>query len=464
MVKSFYCPKIFLRRTLLKKRLLIILLGICVIAMMAAPLMMAGCGDKETTTPPTTAPTTAPTTTDPDRPADYDTKESILIGASRPLSGADAPIGDAAFGPIMEMWEKKVNAEGGIYVAEYDRKLPVEYIIYDDSSDVGTMVRLTEKLILEDKVDILFPACGTAKISAQAPIANKYGKVLLTAEGGATTMRDALYGLPYVFVSLPFSDHYQLPVFADMCAAEGAKTAYIISIADLHGVEYGGVANIEFARVGIEVLANKSVPITYTDFSLLVKEAKAANPDVFCVFAYPPIVIPVTGEMMALDFNPPAVIMGPGANFGFYGVSFGDDPNVLNGITCFAAANSKTSPEFAQLFTDLEALVGWPNLDWWGHPYYAPIVQIWQEAIEATGTLDDDVLRDYIATNHFDTILGDTWFEMFGDGGGLLVKETHPGEIGQWMNGIVEIVGGGDWPAVVLTSEWVYPKPDWPMP
>ncbi len=388
------------------------------------------------------------------------TKDSILIGASRPITGPNAPIGDAALGPLMLVWEQKINAAGGIYVAEYGESLPIEYIIYDDATDVGTMVRNTEKLILEDEIDILFSSCGTAFISAQAPVANKYGMVLITCEGGATIMRDVLYGLPYVFISLPFSDHYQLPVFADMCAAAGAKTAYMITIADLHGVEYGGVAAMEFDRVGIEVLANKSVPITYTDFSLLVKDAKAANPDVFCVFAYPPIVIPVTGEMMAIGFNPPAVIMGPGANFGFYGVSFGD-PSAVEGVTCFAAANSKTGPEFERHYGELEAMVGWPNLDWWGTVFYEAACDIWEQSIVATGTLDQDTIRDYIATHHFDTLLGDTYFEMFGDGGGLMAKETHPGEIGQWQGGIVEIVGGGDWPTVVLTSEWIYPKPDW---
>ncbi|MBA7635570.1 hypothetical protein ES703_43174 [subsurface metagenome] len=420
------------------KKLVTLLGGVCLILVLASLPFMAAC------------------------PAPAEEKDSIVIGASRPISGAQAPIGDAAFGPIMTMWEEEVNAAGGIYVEEYGKKLPIEYIIYDDASDVATMVRLTERLILEDEIDILFSACGTAFISAQAPIADKYGMVLLTAEGGATIMRDALYGLPYVFISLPFSDHYQLPVFADMLAAKGAETAYIVTIADLHGVEYGGVAAMEFGRVGIDILANKSVPITYTDFSLLVKDAKAANPDVFCVFAYPPIIIPVTGEMMVIGFNPPAVIMGPGGNFGFYGATFGVD--TIEGVTCFAAANSKTSPEFAELFADLEALVGWPNLDWWGHPYYAPLVTIWQQSIEATGTLDQDVLRDYIATTTFDTILGPTHFEMFGDGGGLMAKESHPGEIGQWQNGVCEIVGGGDWPATVLTSEWVYPKPNWPAP
>ena len=391
------------------------------------------------------------------------TKDSIVIGASRPITGPNAAIGDAAMGPMMMLWEQKINDDGGIYVAEYGATLPIEYIIYDDATDVGTMVRNTEKLIVEDEVDILFSSCGTAFISAQAPIANKYGMVLLTAEGGATIMKEALPGLPYVFVNLSFSDNYQLPVFADMCAAAGAETAYMITIADLHGVEYGGVATQEFNRVGIDVLANKSVPITQTDFSLLVKDAQAADPDVFCVFAYPPIVLPVTGEMMAINFNPPAVIMGPGCNFGFYAATFGGE--AVEGISCFAVANSKTSAEHARHFAELEALVGFPNLDFWGTPLYEPICDIWEQAIEATGTLDQDIIRDYIATNHFETrLIPDAYYNMYGDGGGLLAMETHAGEIGQWQSGTVEVVGGGDWPATVITSDWIYPKPPWPAP
>lgn len=442
----------------MNKRLLLIPLAL----LLALSLIAIGCPSTPTTTPPTTAPpTTAPPTTQP--PPE---KDSIVIGAARPISGANAPIGDAAFGPIMEMWKDKVNAEGGIYLEEYGKKLPIEYIIYDDTTDVGTMVRLTEKLIVEDKVDILFPSCGTAFISGQSPIANKYGYVLLTAEGGATTMTETLPALPYVFVNLSYSDNYQLPVLADMLAAEGAKTAYIVYISDLHGIEYNGVAGTEFGRVGIDIIASKSVPITQEDFSVIVKDAKAKDPDVFCAFAYPPIVLPVTATSIALGFNPPCFVAGPGANFGFYPLTFMEDfgPNAVEGVSCFAVGNRKTSPEMAQLFDDLEALVGPANLDWWGQPLYAAIVEIWEQALTETGTLDQDVLRDYFATATFDTILGETSYDMFGSGGGILAKESHPGEVGQWQSGICEIVGGGDWPNTVLTSDFVYPKPEWPTP
>ena len=90
------------------------------------------------------------------------------------------------------------------------------------------MTRLTEKLILEDKVDFLWPASGTAFLFAQAPIANKYDYVLITAEGGATSLKDMLPSLPYIFVSLSFSDWYEVPVLADMMAAKGVKSVYIM--------------------------------------------------------------------------------------------------------------------------------------------------------------------------------------------------------------------------------------------
>jgi branched-chain amino acid transport system substrate-binding protein len=386
-------------------------------------------------------------------------KDKIVVGAARPLTGAWASIGNVALGPIMTMWEKEVNAEGGIYVADYGKKLPIEYLIYDDTSDLGTMVRLTEKLIVEDKVDILFPACGSSMIQAQGPIANKYEMVYLTAEGGATTMKDALPGMPYVFVGLSFSDWYQLPVLADMLKAAGAQTVYMVCMADVYGVEYGGVGTREFNRVGIEIVGNVTIPIFPDDYAPIIKAAKDANADVFCCFGYPWIVQGSLAESITQSFNPKCWISGPGANFNYFKPIFGD---ALEGVTCFAVANRKTSPEFEKLFDTVEALAGVDALDWWGHPLYAPLVSVWQQSIEATGTLDQATIKDYIATHHFNTILGDTYYTMFPPGGGILAYECHPGEIGQWQSGVCEIVGAGVGPNGKATATFVYPKPPWP--
>ncbi len=377
-------------------------------------------------------------------------KDKIVVGMSRPLSGPLAVVGDSAFRPVYETFVAEVNADGGVYVEEYGKKLPIELVVYDDKSDVGTMTRLTEKLIVEDKVDFLWPACGTSFIFAQAPIANKYGYVLITAEGGATTIKDMLPSMPYVFVTLSFSDWYQLPVLADLLAKKGAKTAYIVYIADLHGIEYSGVAGIEFPKVGINILGVKSVPPDIKDLSPVIREAKAANPDVFCCFAYPDQIMPATGTSIELGFNPKAWVGGPGVNFGFYYTSFGPAAEGVIGFTSFSPKQSDAAKALAdKLYTGKPMEIQDP----WGHPLYWAGLEIWKQAIEKAGTLDQAKIREIIATEHFQTVLGDTWFEN-----GLLSKDCHTGEIGQWINGVYEVIGPERW----ATAEMVYPKPQWP--
>jgi len=92
--------------------------------------------------------------------------------------------------------------------------------------------------------------------------------------------------------------------------------------------------------------------------------------------------------------------------------------------------------------------------DWWGHPLYWGAYEFWKQAVEVAG-LDQTKLKDVVTNSHFDTILGDTFFTK-----GLMAKESHPGEVGQWQNGIFEVVG----PADKATSPLVYPKPAWPAP
>ncbi|MFC1884607.1 amino acid ABC transporter substrate-binding protein [Thermodesulfobacteriota bacterium] len=379
-------------------------------------------------------------------------KDKIVVGMARPISGWMAVIGDSAFKPVYETWVKEVNAEGGIYVKEYGKKLPIELLIYDDKSDVGTMTRLTEKLIVQDKVDFLWPACGTAFVFAQAPIANKHGYILLTAEGGATQVKDMLKSLPYIFVGLSFSDWYQIPVLAELLGEKGAKTAYIMYIGDLFGIEYSGVAGIEFPKHGIEIVGVSSIPPGTKDLSPIIKKAKASKADVFCCFGYPPQVMPATGTSIALGYNPKAWIGGPGVNFGFYHTTFGPAVEGALGFTAFSPKQSAAAKELAD-----KLYAGKPEQiqDYWGHPLYWASLEFWKQAIEKAGTLDQKVIRDIMATQKFDTVLGPTWFEN-----GLMAKECHTGEIGQWQKGIFEVVG----PKKHATAKFIYPKPPWPKP
>jgi branched-chain amino acid transport system substrate-binding protein len=386
-------------------------------------------------------------------------KDKIVIGAARPVSGPLAQIGDYAMGPIMTMWAEEVNAAGGLNVA--GKKLPIELKIYDDTSDLGTSTRLIEKLILEDKVDFLFPNCSTAFLYASAPLANKYKYTYLGAEGGCTTLTDMLPELPYVFGVLNYSDYAQIPALADVLVNSGVKTAAIIYINDLHGVEYYHTSLSEFLKKGINIVMAEAVPPYAEDVELVLKAARDSGADALCAYVYPPTTMAVVGQSMAIGYNPKAMVLGPGVNFQFFMDIFG--PQVLEGLMGFGAYNKKSSPEIAAFIDKFIAKFGLGKMDWWGGAFYYAAVQCFGQAIEKAGTLDNTKVRDVMAKEHFQTILGDTWFDMTagGKGGGLLSKECHPGEVGQWQSGTYEVVGPAN---KATSSKVVYPKPAWPAP
>jgi branched-chain amino acid transport system substrate-binding protein len=257
--------------------------------------------------------------------------------------------------------------------------------------------------------------------------------------------------MPWIFISLSFSDH-QMPVLADLFAEKGVESAYIMYIADLHGIEYSGMAGIEFPKVGIDIVGLKSAAPDIKDLSPIIKEAMASGADAFCAFAYPDQVLPATGTSIELGYNPKAWIGGPGVNFGFYHAAFGPMVEGIMGFTTFARGQSAALDELADILYE-----GAPEEahDWWGHPLYWGALDFWKQAIEKAGTLDQKIIRDIMAAETFDTILGPTKFVN-----GVMPMESHPGEIGQWINGVYEVIG----PTDKATADFVYPKPEWPVP
>jgi branched-chain amino acid transport system substrate-binding protein len=386
-------------------------------------------------------------------------KDSIRIGAARPLSGPLAFYEANAFGPLYKMWAKEVNAKGGIYVKEYGKRLPVEMIVYDDKSDMGTMTRLLEKLIVQDKVDFILPPASTAFLFAAAAVTNKHKYVLIGAEGGATSMEELMPNMPYFFGVLNFSDWNQMPVLAEIFQEKGVKTVAMMYIDDLHGLEYRDSSTREFKKAGIKIRMVKGVPPDIKDVSAILKEAKRLNVDAFLSFSYPPLSFTVLSQAMELGINFNAFVIGPGACFEVFQSTFGR--KTVEGVMGDGAWNAKSSKAAKDFVNKYLKDNKRETLDWWGHLHYWAGLEIFEQAIVKAGTLNQKKIRDIIATEKFDTVLGQTYFTIFGkNGGGLLAKECFAGQIGQWQKGVFEVIDPGN----KRTAKPIYPKPDWPKP
>jgi len=108
----------------------------------------------------------------------------IKLGLSISLTGNYAVQGKESFEGV-ELWVDDINDRGGIYLEDQGANLPVEFIYYDDESSVDRCREITEKLILENEVDLLLGPYSSSLALAAAEVAEESNKTLWN-HGGST--------------------------------------------------------------------------------------------------------------------------------------------------------------------------------------------------------------------------------------------------------------------------------------
>ncbi len=380
-------------------------------------------------------------------PLGASSKDKILIGNAISLSGPYAPGAAMTQIPNYDMWVDEVNAQGGIFVKQYGKRLPVELIRYDDKSDIGTAVKLVEKLVLQDKVDLLLPPWGTAMHFAVAPVANKYGYPLIGPTISSEKLREVADTIPYFFGILNMPRE-QGAALTDLLLELGIKKVALIYIADAYGIEWTGKVAPALGVAGIDVDILKSYPLGAEDLSPLLKTIKAANVDALLGMSYPPDTFLVTEQAKVIDLNPKVFYLGVGVAFPVYRDKFG--VNTVEGIMGAGAWNAKLPYPGAKEYFDRHLKRWNKEPDRWGSAFAYASVQILEQSIEKVGSLDRKKLREAIATETFPTVIGPVKFER-----GFNLQS--PGEIGQWQNGEFEVVAAKE----KRTAEPIFPKPDW---
>lgn len=298
-----------------------------------------------------------------------------------------------------------------------------------------------------------------------------YGPILLGAEGGCTSVMNDLVNLPYFFGVLNFANHNQMEelfkLFEDWQTqgkAPNPMKVYIVYSDDLDGFEYRDEFVAEAANYPgqFNIVGNTSIELFSDNVTGALTDARGLGVDAFCAFACPQTTMAVVGQAIAMGINFDAMVLSWGANFQYFYDTFGP---ATEGIIGFGAWNEDTSAAAAAFAAGMIANCGRDKMDWWGGLYYYAGLQCFQQAIKSAGTLDQSEIGYKLATEHFDTVLGDTWFEDANGnhpitaGGGVPAVECHPGQIGQWQNAIFEVIDLDD----NQTAPGICPKPDWPL-
>ena len=161
----------------------------------------------------------------------------IRIGASLSQTGLYAAFGQNQLRGY-QLCVKHLNDKGAVL----GRKL--ELVFYDDGSDPAAAVRLYEKLITQDKVDLVLGPSGGPITDAVADVTEKH-KMPMVAPSAATT---SIYrkGRKFIFSMLPPTEVY-VEGLMDLAAKKGLKTVALINVDDLSNREIT-LGTVELAK------------------------------------------------------------------------------------------------------------------------------------------------------------------------------------------------------------------------
>ncbi|WP_341892385.1 amino acid ABC transporter substrate-binding protein [Variovorax sp. YR752] len=344
--------------------------------------------------------------------------------------------------PNYLLWAEQQNAAGGLNVK--GTKRPIELISSDDQSNIETCVRTYEKLMGSDKVDLVLPPWGSNANFAVAPLANRFGYPFLAPT--ALSRRLIEMKLPYFFLMLQ-QPKPMMDALVDMLKANGAKSAAVIYVDDLFGLENYAALKVALAGSGISLVEDKSYPLGVKDLSPVLRSMKDKNPDAFIGLTYPPDTILASKQAKEVGFNPKFFYASVGTAFQLY-------RNVMQagaeGVLGMGSWNGKTSPGAKAYFdAHVKKFGAAKEPDRWASGAAWASLEVLTAAVAKVG-LDRKAIRDFVAGNEHSTIIGKIKFAGSENVG-------TPGTVSQWQKGEFEVV----WPKANATAPLVASKPAW---
>ena len=361
---------------------------------------------------------------------------------------------------------------------------PVELVVSDNQSDVDTTLAQMERFINVDKVDLIF-GTFSSKLTFPASAVTEQAKVLHPIPSAAA-LRVYERGFKYLVYFQPNAAEYigasPVMMIKDLVAADQQPATVALAWADdfyanalIAGLKGDDVtfqnndgtektvslAPGELSKLNAEVVFEQQWPEGFSDWTTLAASLKAANAD----FLFAPVTsadeaINLVNALQQVGYNPKGIFMSQGGQKEF-GEALG---SAANGITIQASwhplanfSGMLNGEEFTnQMFLDaFKAKYGAEGGEDEAIPF--ALCQGIEQAVRATGSTDNTVLRDWLSARTADdpvkTILGDFYW----DERGLPINKSFI--MTQWQDGNLEFVYPTD--AFPGVKPLVYPKPEW---
>jgi branched-chain amino acid transport system substrate-binding protein len=340
--------------------------------------------------------------------------EPIKIGYSMALTGGLAPNGKSAL-LAQKIWEEDVNAQGGLLGR------PVKLVYYDDQTNPATVSGIYTKLLDIDKVDLIIGCYGTNLLEPAMPIAMQRRKVFIGLIGTAVNSTFNYVNYFSMIPTGPDPKPSYTKGFIDLAVRQNPKPkAVAIVAADAgHGLYAAEGARENVKAAGLTVVYDRRYPSATTDLVPVVRAIAETNPDLVIICSYPPDSVGMVRAVNETGFRPKMI---GGAMVGLQSTAIKARLGpLLNGWTNYDLWLPVPKMRFAgvdDLMKKYQARAAVEGVDALGYymvPWAYAQLQVLQQAVVATTSLDDSKLGDYIRANTFKTVLGDVRFGSNGE-------------------------------------------------
>jgi branched-chain amino acid transport system substrate-binding protein len=371
--------------------------------------------------------------------ANHRPNNEVLLGGAISQTGQYAEPAGRQVNSI-KLWVDEVNGRGGLL----GHKIVLRLL--DDKSDTQTAIKLYEKLITEDKVDLLLAPYSSGITEAVANVNERY-KMPFVAYGAASTPIWEK-GRRYIFNIVAVAEDYQKGA-VHLAEQIGVKKIAIIGQDSLFPRQAGKGAKDWAKKLGIEVVLEENYPTKQMDFTALLQKIKAAGAEAVISNSYFADSAAQLRQMreLNLNFKLYSSTIGPGLpNF----------PEQVGGTAEYVLGFSQWEPlphvfKLAGMKEYIEAYEKRfnekPNYHA-GSTYGALLVT--EAAVKKVGSFDSEKLRDALATLDITTMFGRYKVDAKG-------MNSHEGITFQILHGQRKVV----WPDKYAETKAELPMPEW---
>jgi branched-chain amino acid transport system substrate-binding protein len=341
-------------------------------------------------------------------------EEPIRIGFSMELTGPFAVVGKTGL-LAFKIWEEETNAKGGLLGR------PVKLVYYDDQSNPALVPGIYTKLIEIDKVDLLVSSYGTNLVVPAMPVAIQNNRLFF---GLFALAANDQFHYPKYFSMLTFGPdpvktfsegYFQLAMAQD---PKPKRLAIVGADAEFQRKATDSARN-HGKGAGLEIVYDRAYPPNTVDFSPIVRSLQAAQPDLVYLASYPSDTVGFLRAVQELGLD--TKMLGGGlAGLAAAAVKqqLGAAANGVVNIELWEPVKTMQFPgvmDFIRKYQERAPAEGVDPLGYFLPPFAYAELQVLAQAIEATKTLNDDKLADYIHKTTFSTIVGDVAFGPDGE-------------------------------------------------